>query len=304
MSTNFKGAIIIDDPHKAGEANSDTMRNNVIDWFSTTIESRTNSKDTPIILIMQRLHEEDLSGFLLNCGNGEDWTHLNIPAIDDDGLPLWEYKHSIEDLRRIESANPYVFAGQYMQTPAPKGGGLYKQDWFKYYTIEPQFKYRLMFADTAMKTKEANDYSVLQVWGYTANKDAYLIDQLRGKWEAPELKQMTTSFWEKHKNLSNGRLRNLCVEDKASGTGLIQSLQRENNITVKAIQRNNDKITRAYDAVPYIASGRVYFLDGASYLSELIPELLTFPNAKHDDQVDVLNDGISELAKKSSSFFG
>ena len=304
MATNFKGAIIIDDPHKAGEANSDTMRNNVIDWFSTTIESRTNSKDTPIILIMQRLHEEDLSGFLLNGGNGEEWTHLNIPAIDDNGLPLWEYKHSIEDLKRLESANPYVFAGQYMQTPAPKGGGLYKQDWFKYYQVEPIFKYRLMFADTAMKTKEANDYSVLQVWGYTANKDAYLIDQLRGKWEAPELKQMTCSFWEKHKNLSNGSLRNLCVEDKASGTGLIQSLKRDNNINVKAIQRSIDKITRANDAVPYIASGRVYFLSGASYISDLIPELLTFPNAKHDDQVDVLNDGISELAKKASSFFG
>jgi predicted phage terminase large subunit-like protein len=207
-------------------------------------------------------------------------------------------------MRRLESANPYVFAGQYMQTPAPKGGGLYKQDWFRYYEVEPTFKYRLMFADTAMKTKEANDYSVLQVWGYTANKDAYLIDQLRGKWESPELQQMTISFWDKHKNLSNGSLRNLCVEDKASGTGLIQSLKRDNKINVKAIQRSTDKITRAYDAAPYIASGRVYFLSGASYLSDLIPELLTFPNAKHDDQVDVLNDGISELAKKSSSFFG
>ena len=142
------------------------------------------------------------------------------------------------------------------------------------------------------------------MWGYTANKDAYLIDQLRGKWEAPELKQMTCSFWAKHKNLSNGSLRNLCVEDKASGTGLIQSLKRENNINVKAMQRSIDKITRANDAVPYIASGRVYFREGAEYLSELVPELLVFPNGKHDDQVDALNDGISELEKKASSFFG
>ena len=304
MSDMFKGAIIIDDPHKAGEATSETRRKNVLDWFSITMESRKNSKDTPIILIMQRLHEEDLSGFLLGGGNGEHWEHLKIPAIDENEVPLWEFKHSINDLRRLESSNPYVFAGQYMQIPAPMGGGLYKQEWFKYYQIEPDFTYRMMFADTAMKTKETNDYSVLQIWGYTKNKDAYLIDQIRGKWEAPELKQITCSFWEKHKHMSNGALRNLCVEDKASGTGLIQSLKRDNRINVKAIQRNVDKVTRANDSVPYIASGRVYFRDSADYLVDLIPELLTFPNAKHDDQVDVLNDGISELAKRKSSIFG
>ena len=91
MRKTFGGAIIIDDPHKAGEANSDVMRQNVIDWFSTTLESRKNSPDTPIILIMQRLHENDLSGFLLNGGNGERWDHLNIPAATPDmQKSFWE----------------------------------------------------------------------------------------------------------------------------------------------------------------------------------------------------------------------
>ena len=292
--------IIIDDPHKAGEANSETMRNNVIDWFSTTIESRTNSKDTPIILIMQRLHEEDLSGFLLNGGNGEKWTHLNIPAIGKDGSPLWEYKHSLEDLKRIENSNSYVYAGQYMQTPAPKGGGIIKEKWFKIVEEEPKFKYRLMFADTAMKTKEVNDYSVLQVWGYTNNNEAYLIDQLRGKWEAPELQKMTEIFWAKHNHRLNGMLRYLYIEDKASGTGLIQTLKKDKLIRVKPIQRNNDKITRTHDSTPYLESGQVYFING-DYIQDLKNELLLFPNGKHDDQVDALNDGISELNNKTNS---
>lgn len=301
MSNNFKGAIIIDDPHKAGEANSETMRKNVIDWFSTTIESRANSKETPIILIMQRLHEEDLSGFLLSGGNGEDWTHLNIPAINEN-VPLWSCKHSIKDLKRLENANPYVFAGQYLQMPAPKGGGIYKQDWFKYYSIEPKFKYKLIFGDTAQKTKEQNDYSVFQCWGYTQENESYLIDQVRGKWEAPQLKDIATSFWNKHNNLKNGRLRNFCVEDKASGTGLLQSMKTVNKIPIKAIQRNIDKITRAMDSVPYMASGYVYFRDGADYLVDIIPEMLSFPNGKHDDQVDCLNDGVINLANKVQSF--
>src|SRR5699024_10110170 len=85
MSDDFAGAIIIDDPHKAGEANSDVMRANVIDWFQTTMESRKNSEDTPIILIMQRLHEHDLAGWLLDGGNGEEWENIKIPAITDSG---------------------------------------------------------------------------------------------------------------------------------------------------------------------------------------------------------------------------
>lgn len=294
LSNRFKGAIVIDDPHKAGEATSDTMRNNVIDWFSTTIESRTNSPNTPIIIIMQRLHENDLSGFLLNGGNGEKWIHLNIPAINND-KPLWDFKHSLTDLKRLEKSNPYVFAGQYMQLPAPLGGGMYKNDYFKYYEIEPKFDYRLIFADTAQKTKEHNDYSVFQCWGYTRDKEAYLIDQVRGKWEAPQLREMAISFWNKHKSTYNGNLRSFCIEDKSSGTGLIQDLQFKDKIPIRAIQRNNDKITRAMDSIPYLSSGYVYLKSGASYTSELLPELEVFPNGKHDDQVDVFNDGISEL---------
>ena len=140
MRDGFGGAIIIDDPHKADEAHSDTMRKNVIEWFGNTLESRTNSPQTPIILIMQRLHENDLAGFLLGGGNGEDWKHICLPAIDSEQNALWDFKHTLEELKRMEASNPYVFAGQYQQTPAPRGGGIFKTEWWKYYKEVPKHK--------------------------------------------------------------------------------------------------------------------------------------------------------------------
>ncbi len=97
----FGGAILVDDPHKADEARSEVMRQNVIDWFQTTLESRKNSPETPIILVMQRLHENDLAGWLLGGGNGEEWEHLCLQALQDDGTALWPEKHSAKELRRI-----------------------------------------------------------------------------------------------------------------------------------------------------------------------------------------------------------
>jgi len=221
MRPTFGGAIVIDDPHKAGEANSETMRKNVLDWFSVTMESRKNSRETPIIIIMQRLHEDDLSGHLLSGGNGEEWHHLNIPAITANGNSFWPDNSTFEigELRRKEKSNSYVFAGQYMQRPAPEGGGIIKDAWWQYYRQEPEFVWRAIYADTAMKTKEANDYSVFQCWGRTKTGQKYIIDQIRGKWEAPDLLAQGRAFWQKHNSTKNGKLRAFKVEDKASGTG-------------------------------------------------------------------------------------
>ena len=95
----FGGAIIIDDPHKPDEARSDVIRQGVIDWFQNTLESRKNSPTTtPIVLIMQRLHEKDLAGWLLGGGNGEQWEHVCLPALRDDGTALWPEKHDVEAL--------------------------------------------------------------------------------------------------------------------------------------------------------------------------------------------------------------
>lgn len=295
MRSSFGGAIIIDDPHKAGEGNSDTMRQNVLDWFSTTMESRKNSPDTPIIVIMQRLHEDDLSGFLLRGGNGETWEHLNIPAITEDGNSFWDEQFPLADLRRMELSDSYRFAGQYMQRPAPVGGGIFKDSWWKLYSVPPEFEWRAIYGDTAQKTKEHNDYTVFQCWGKTRTGQAYLIDMIRDKWEAPELLTQARAFWSKHKNSkSSGTLRAFKIEDKVSGTGLIQTLKRE-GVPVIAIQRDKDKITRAMDAAPLVESGNVYLPESAEWLSDILRETGQFPNSKHDDTVDPLMDAVADM---------
>ena len=295
MRDDFGGAIIIDDPHKAGEANSDTIRQNVLDWFSTTMESRKNRPDTPIIIIMQRLHEDDLSGFLLGGGNGEEWEHLNISAETDQGKSFWPEQFPIEDLKRKEIANSYVYAGQYLQRPAPIGGGIFKDEWWQYYNAKPVFEWRAIYADTAQKTKEQNDFSVFQCWGKTVDGKAYLIDMMRGKWEAPELLQQARIFWAKHKSSGDsGTLRAMKIEDKSSGTGLIQTLGRE-GVQVKAVQRNIDKISRGMDAAPSVEAGLVYINTEIQGVDDFLREHSQFPNSKHDDTVDPCIDAIMDM---------
>lgn len=302
MRDTFGGAIIIDDPHKASEATSDTMRNNVLEWFGVTLESRINNRDVPIIVIMQRLHEEDLSGWLLAGGNGEKWDHLCIEAIGADGKSFWQdnSNFALDNLRRKEASNSYVFAGQYMQRPAPIGGGIIKDAWWKYWTVLPPMQSRTIYADTALKTKEQHDYSVFQCWGTSKDGGKYLIDQVRGKWEAPDLLVQARAFWNKHKAMTDcGYLRSFKVEDKASGTGIIQSLSRE-RIPIVGIQRNIDKVTRALDAAPVIETGNVYLPQNASWLGDLLAEASAFPNGKHDDQLDPLFDAVTDVATGSS----
>lgn len=291
----FPGCILIDDPLKPGDASSEAVRNTVNERFNNTIASRTNSEDTPIILIMQRLHDDDLSGFLLDGGSGDEWEHLCIPAINDDGTPLWPEKHSIERLEAMRRADPYTFAGQYMQSPSPLGGGVFKDEWWKYHKVAPATLYRYVYADTAQKIKEINDYSVLQCWGKTP-KGIVLLDQLRGKWLGPELKKRAREFWAKHKAVAGmGTLRAMKIEDKASGTGLIQDLVDEGEIPVVAIQRNIDKHTRACDTSPYIESGYVSIPEDAEWVSDYKHEFSSFPNGKHDDQIDPTMDAIEDM---------
>lgn len=302
MRDKFGGAIIIDDPHKANEGNSVLMRQKVIDWFSNTMESRANNKPhTPVIIIMQRLHEMDLSGWLLSGGNGETWEHVNIPAIDDAGNSFWPDQFTIKELRRMEKANSYVFAGQYMQRPAPLGGGILRDEWWQYYTQAPRTEWRAIYADTAQKTGQQNDFSVFECWGRTYTGQAVLLDMVRGKWEAPELMVQARAFWAKHNIAENmGPLRKMAIEDKVSGTGLIQTLKRE-GIPVTAIQRDRDKITRAYDAAPMIEAGNVLLPRSAAWLSDMLAEASAFPNGAHDDTLDPMMDAISDMLQAKAS---
>lgn len=292
----FGGAIIVDDPHKPVEATSDTMRGNVIEWFKNTLESRRNSPETPIIVIMQRLHEEDLAGWLLAGGNGEEWEHLCIPALNEADEPLWPATHTLDDLKRMERSKPYEFAGQYQQRPAPLGGGIFKTAWWQYFrpAALPVVKRLVQSWDTAFKTKTANDYSVCTTWAETAT-GFYLVDVWKQKVEFPELKRMVIS--KAAQQWGGKKATAILVEDKASGQSLIQELRRETALPIIPVQVETDKVARAFAVTALIESGRVFLPDGADWVADYVASHAAFPNAAHDDDVDSTTQALGYLAR-------
>lgn len=322
MREGFQGAILIDDPLKVEDAYSKTMRDAANRKLVSTVKSRKANPDTPIIVIMQRLAEEDPTGFIKDGKLPGKWDFIEIPALidekyistlepkyremieeslcDQDGRKsYWPYKEPLQDLLDMEELATYVFNGQYMQRPAPLGGGIIKGEWFQRYTVLPRIIYRMIYADTAQKTKEHNDYSVLECWGMGDDGKIYLLDLERGKWEAPALRQKAIEFWNKHKAISGmGALRQMKVEDKSSGTGLIQDIKINNSIPVLGIERNTDKLTRVMDVVSYIKAGYVAVPADAPYTSDFIRECESFTaddTHAHDDQIDPMCDAIGDM---------
>lgn len=325
MAEGWQGAIIIDDPLKVEDAYSKTNRDKANRKLVSTVKSRKANPDTPIIVIMQRLAEEDPTGFIKAGKVPGDWTFIDIPAlITDDyvaALPphiremvgeserdeagrfsYWPYKEPLADLLAMEAADRFVFSGQYMQRPTPLGGGIIQSVKFGRYTVLPQLKYTKIYADTAQKTAERNDFSVFQCWGLGHDNRIYLIDQIRGKWTAPQLKVRAIDFWKKHSagndDPSAPPLRQMKIEDKASGTGLIQDIKADGGIPVEGIERVRDKLSRVMDVVSYIDSGYVYVPLSESWVSDFITECESFTaddTHAHDDQIDPLVDAINDM---------
>lgn len=323
----FTGAFVIDDPMKPDDAFSATMRDKVNMRFTNTYASRLAHEGIPFVIVMQRIHEDDTTGFLLKGGNGDMWHHLQLPVeitenmpeyprefthgipVDISSIPvgpLWETKHTLEQIRKSAESDPYTHSSQYDQRPAPLGGSVFKDGWWKFYDGDPTVDYCIITCDTAQRTKEHNDFSVFQLWGSGGGR-IYLLDQRRGKWEAPDLRRELINFYYLHKDTHN--IRCVYVEAKASGTGLVQDIRHEPSVSmpIMPIERANDKLTRAMDAVPYIASGYVYLPRVASFLPEYLAEMAKF-TAKmthtHDDQVDATVDGIDLLLREDSNWCG
>ncbi|WP_236532753.1 phage terminase large subunit, partial [Escherichia coli] len=254
--------------------------------------------ETPILSVQQRLHAQDSTWFMMSGGMAIDFDRIVIPAMVTreygESLPdwlrpeferdvlsgpsvvidgveywsFWEENESIENLVALREADLYTFLSQYQQEPIALGGNVFKSEWWRYYgdsdkAHEPRpdkFEYTFITADTAQKTNELNDYSVLCYWGKYRDR-VYFIDGIRGKWEAPDLRVQAEAFikqcWRRNKECGN--LRRIYIEDKASGTGLIQDLTKAVNGMgeIVPVQRDKDKVTRAMDAQPIIKGGRV-----------------------------------------------
>src|SRR5271157_5556238 len=282
--------IIIDDPLKPEEALSQAQRQAANDWFDHTLYSRLNDKrNGAIVLIMHRLHEED-------------WEVVRFPAIAEEDETwevetLWgpryftrrrgealhperEPPEMLEQIRR--TIGEYNFAGQYQQAPAPQGGGLVKAAWFRSYAANERpdkFDRIVQSWDTANKATELSDFSVCTTWGIKG-KDIYLLNVLRRRMEYPELKRAVRE----QREAFDASV--VLIEDKASGTQLIQELIQEGLHAVTRYQPQSDKIMRMHAQTAMIENGFVHLPKEAGWLAEYLHEMTIFPKGKHDDQVD------------------
>lgn len=339
MVPGFQGALIIDDPLKPEDAFSEPKLRRANRQLLTTVKSRKANPETPTIVIMQRIAEMDPTGFIKSGALPGKWVHLVIPAliteeyvatlpphiqelVEREGpsrFSYWPYKEPTQELLSMERGEStdetgarmsrHVFAGQYMQNPVALGGNIIHGEHFvKYGAVQrPKIRYRKIYVDTAQKTKERNDYSVFECWGYGEDGKIYLLDLMRGKWEAPELERRALAFWAKHKALTSeflGPLREMVVEDKASGTGLIQKLKAGDPaqgiaaLPVVAIERTIDKLTRVMDVLGYIEAKMVCVPVEAPFTADFVQECEAFTaddSHAFDDQIDPLVDAVNDM---------
>lgn len=287
VRSEFGGCILIDDPHKADEARSDTMRKNVIEWFQNTLESRKNDpKNTPIICIMQRLHEEDLAGWLLAGGNGEDWESLILPAITDDGESLWPEKHSIDTLRKMEQAAPYVFAGQYLQRPAPPSGGLIKPDMIQTIDAVPWDAREFVRGWDLAATQDGGDYTAGVKLAKMSDGRFLICDVVRGRY-GPHDRDAAI----KNTAVRDGLLTRQSLPQDPAQAGKTQAMylvQMLAGYRASTSPESGDKVTRVQPFASQINIGNVVMIK-AEWNESLIDEMRTFPMGKHDDQIDAMS---------------
>lgn len=300
-SKGFTGAIIIDDANKPSDTNSQVMLNNVKRYFEETLLSRLNNPNVAIINVQQRLCLSDLSGFLIEKYN---YNTLKLPLLVD-GVCQLPSQYTEERIKELQ-LNSYMFEAQYMQSPQRLGGNIIKSEWFNYYQELPnQFERLFIAADTALKAKKVNDFSVFGVWGKYAG-NLYLIDLVRGKWESPELLEVAKNLVQRYRLFCNCRLSEFLIEDEASGIGLIQHLKRDCQVPIRPVQVNRDKVSRVQDALPFIANGYVHLPYNRNYgfnvefLNEC--EAFSADMVGHDDQVDVLSMSVNYVSQTISIY--
>lgn len=293
--------IIIDDPMKANDALSDQLRQNLNDWYDDTARTRLNNQATgAIIVVMQRLHSAD---FCAHIQAGEEWEVVSLPLVaDEDEIfeitnlygrrvigrktgevlePRLFPPEKLDELR--EAVTDYVYAAQFQQRPQPREGNLVKRKWLGSYKLEDlpeRFDQVIQSWDTANKNSDLANFSACTTLGVYRGR-FYVLDVFRKKLNFPELKRSVKFLADKY------QAQVVLIEDKASGTSLIQELRFEGfNRVQPAPALDGDKIMRLHGQTAKFADGLVLLPEWASWLSDFVEELITFPNAKHDDQVD------------------
>lgn len=304
--------LIVDDPHNPLQVLSDAERASAIRHFDYVLSTRLDDpKRGAIVVVMQRLHEDDLTGHLLAQ---QGWEHICLPAEAErhevwkfpitkrvverqPGDLIWPDRFTNEVLEQFKvRLGSYAYAGQFQQRPSPAEGGILKRSWWRRYDVAPEkFDQVLQSWDFTFKDSKGSDFVVGQVWGRVgANK--YLLDQMRGKFSfTASLAAMRT--------LSNrwpaARLK--LVEDKANGPAIIDALRNELSGIV-GVSVQGSKEARAHAAAPEVEAGN-YWLPKTDWAEEFVEECAAFPNAAHDDMVDAWSQAASRFRTASSGIW-
>jgi predicted phage terminase large subunit-like protein len=297
--------IIIDDPLKPDDAYSEAKRNAANEWFNNTLLSRLDDKRTgTIILVMQRVHMDDLTGFV--TGQSDEWEVLNLPAIAevDEEIPISDtkvYRRRVgealspvrEPLSVLENMKVQLgsdaFSAQYQQMPVPPGGAMIKRHWIKRYVELPPRERSLMLQswDTASKGGPENDFSVCTTWFITRDRRWYLIDVWRKRVDYPELKAAMRTLAFRH------AANRVLVEDAGAGIAVVQELLGEAD-GILAVKPDRDKITRMSVVSAKFESGLVFLPERAPWLADFEAELFAFPGSRHDDQCDSVSQALAD----------
>lgn len=296
--------IIIDDPLKPDDAMSETRRSAANHWFTNTLLSRLDDKRTgAIIVVMQRVHIDDLTGFLL--GQSDEWDVLTLPAIAtcDAVIPTWDTQTYVrrigdslsperEPIEILEEMKLQIgsdaFSAQYQQEPAPPGGAMIKRAWIKRYSDLPPLseqRFTMQSWDTASKGGPNNDWSVCTTWVVCRNKRWFLKDVWRQRVDYPALKANVLHLAKLH------NAKRILVEDTSAGTAIVQELRTEISGII-GVKPDGDKQSRMAVASAIFEAGQVFFPERAPWLSDLEAELFTFPGSRHDDQCDSISQAL------------
>lgn len=285
--------LIVDDPINPLNAESEATREKANRWFEHTFSSRLNNKKSgAIIVVMQRLHADDLTGYLMKKGG---WHVLDLEAIATNTQWLAGHirhrGHALhparEDLQQLEKTKhemgSHVFSAQYQQRPRPQEGAMLRRHWLRYDDPLPLADGQIVQSwDTAIKAGKDNDPSVC-ITAQIVDGECYVLEVLRQRLEYHELRRevlRTAEKWNPHAIL---------VEDKASGQSLLQDLKQASGLPLIPILPKQDKLTRFAAITPLIEAGRFVLPKQAHWLADFENELLAFPSVKHDDQVDALS---------------
>jgi len=300
--------IMVDDPQNPKMAFSDAERKTSIDFFNFTLSTRLNNPSVGLfIIIMQRLHEEDLSGHLLEK-NPSYYQHINLPAeLSDDVKPekvrefydaegLFFPKRFTRDfLGRIKAQlGSYQYAGQFLQRSSPAEGGILKREHFKPYdkSMVTIFDRKILSIDCTFKDADESDFVVIQCWG-TVGANKYLIKQYRGKWGFQKTLEMVLLARDEYQ--PNG----IYIEDKANGTAIIEVLKKTVSGVIP-VTPHESKFARAMAIQPQLEAGNIFVPINEPFVDAFIEECINFPNAKHDDCVDGFSQAITVLSRHIS----